>query len=269
MLLIARYAGDVHLDTDAVLLGEPAFAPFDRLIVLGRDIGPRALYAMSAAGLANAAFIALFYKELKIATFDAGLAATLGFAPALIHYGLMTLVSITAVAAFDAVGSILVVALMVAPPAAAYLLTDRLRNMILLSVALGAVSALVGFQAARLFDVSIAGAMATAAGMVFLIVWLAAPRYGVLAGRWRRIRQKREFAEKMLAIHLFNHEGLPEANIEHRIGHLEEHLSWERDFAQRVVRRAQSNGLVRQAGDDMLALTPKGREAAAEAITNL
>ena len=269
VLLIARYAGDVHLDTDAVLLGEPAFAPFDRLVVAGRDIGPRALYATGAAGLANAVFIALFYKELKIATFDAGLAATLGFAPTLIHYGLMTLVSLTAVAAFDAVGSILVVALMVAPSAAACLLTDRLRTMILWSVALGVVSALAGFQAARLFDVSIAGAMAAAAGAIFAMVWLAAPRYGVLAGRRRRRRQKWEFAEKMLAIHLFNHEGLPEADIEHRVGHLEEHLSWERDFAQRVVRRAQSNGLVRRAGDDMLALTPKGRKAASEAIENL
>ena len=146
IILIARYAGDVHLDTDAVLLGEPAFAPFDRLIVGGRDIGPRALYVMSAVGLANVAFIALFYKELKIATFDAGLAAALGFGPVLIHYGLMTFVSITAVAAFDAVGSILVVAMMVAPSAAAYLLTDRLRDMILLSVAIGAASAVGGFQ---------------------------------------------------------------------------------------------------------------------------
>ena len=178
----------------------------------------------------------------------------------------MTFVSITAVAAFDAVGSILVVAMMVAPSAAAYLLTDRLRDMILLSVALGAVAAVGGFQMARLFDVSIAGAMATASGIVFLCVWLGAPRYGILAGRQRRIRQKWEFAEKMLAIHLFNHEGLPEADIEHRIGHLEEHLAWERDFAQRVVRRAQSNGLVQQADDDMLVLTPRGREAASEAI---
>lgn len=269
VLLIARYAGDVHLDADVVLLGEPAFAPFDRLVVQGQDIGPRALYAMGAAGLANAAFIALFYKELKIAAFDAGLAAALGFSPTLIHYGLMTFVSITAVAAFDAVGSILVVAMMVAPATAAYLLTDRLRNMILLSVALGVAASLAGFQAARLFDVSIAGAMASAAGLAFLIAWLASPRYGVLAGRRRRIRQKWEFAEKMLAIHLFNHEGLPEADVEHRIGHLEEHLSWERDFARRVVRRAQSNGLVRQTSGDMLTLTPKGREAASGAITNL
>ena len=74
--------------------------------------------------LLNLAFILLFYKELKLATFDASLAAALGFAPTLIHYGLMTLVSVTTVGAFDAVGSILVVALIAGPPATAYLITN-------------------------------------------------------------------------------------------------------------------------------------------------
>jgi manganese/zinc/iron transport system permease protein len=123
----------VHLDTDAVLLGELAFAPFDRLVLFGMDFGPRGLYLMGGILLTNLAFIILFYKELKISTFDAGLAAALGFAPALIHYALMALVSVTVVGAFDIVGSILVVALMIAPPAAAYLLTDHLPRLLGLS----------------------------------------------------------------------------------------------------------------------------------------
>lgn len=265
VILIARFAGDVHLDTDAVLLGELAFAPFDRLIAFGADLGPRSLYVMGGVGLLNGLFIALFYKELKVATFDAGLAAALGFAPALIHYGLMTLVSVTAVAAFDAVGSILVVALMIGPPAAAYLLTDRLDHMIGLSVLLGIVSALGGFWVADALDASIAGAMAGMVGVVFGVVYLVAPRHGILAGLRRRVRQKWEFAEKMLAIHLFHHEGLPEEAVENRIEHLEEHLNWPRDFARRVVKKAQQDGLVRRQ-DGMLELTDRGRGLATEAI---
>ena len=115
VILISRYAGSVHLDTHAVLLGELAFAPLERLSVLGYSL-PKSLWVMGAILLINLIFITLFYKELKLATFDAGLAAALGFSPVLIHYGLMTLVSVTAVGAFDAVGSILVVALMIAPP---------------------------------------------------------------------------------------------------------------------------------------------------------
>jgi ABC-type Mn2+/Zn2+ transport system permease subunit len=95
VILISRYAGDVHLDVDAVLLGELAFAPFNRLTVLGIDIGPKGLYLMSGILLLNLFFILTFYKELKLSTFDAGLAGALGFSPVVIHYGLMTIVSIT------------------------------------------------------------------------------------------------------------------------------------------------------------------------------
>ena len=75
---------------------------------------------MSAILLLNLAFILVFYKELKVATFDEALAGALGLAPAAIHSVLMSLVAVTAVGAFDAVGSILVVALMIGPPATSY-----------------------------------------------------------------------------------------------------------------------------------------------------
>jgi manganese/zinc/iron transport system permease protein len=172
VILIARYAGNVHLDTDAVLLGELALAPFDRFVVFGTDIGPRALYMMGGVLIINIVFIALFYKELKLATFDPGLAASLGFSPTLIHYALMSLVSVTAVGSFEAVGSILVVALMIAPPAAAYLITDRLSRMIAFSAAIAVIGAICGYWAADVLDVSIAGSMATLAGIIFGLAFL-------------------------------------------------------------------------------------------------
>jgi len=181
VILISRYAGGVHLDTDSVLLGELAFAPFDRLLVGGVDLGPRALWTMGAILILNLVVIGLAWKELKLATVDAGLATLLGFSPALIHYSLMTLVSITAVGAFDAVGSILVVALMIAPPATAYLVVDRFAPMLWLGAVVAAVSAVLGYGVAFLLDVSIAGSMAGACGLLFLIAFLFAPRRGLLA----------------------------------------------------------------------------------------
>ncbi|MBW3655851.1 MAG: metal ABC transporter permease, partial [Gemmatimonadetes bacterium] len=234
VILIARFAGSVHLDIDAVLLGELAFAPFNRLVVNGVDLGPRILWLMSAILLLNAAFIAAFYKELKLTTFDAALASALGFAPGVVHYAFMTLVSVTAVGAFDAVGSILVVALMIAPPAAAYLLTDRLPRMIGLSVAIGVASSLSGYWMSYLFDVSIAGSMATMTGVAFGLVFLLAPERGLLALARRRARQRWEFAQTMLAIHLMNHENSPDAAEENRESHLHAHLRWEQEFARRV-----------------------------------
>ena len=268
VILISRFAGNVHLDVDAVLLGELAFAPFNRLVVGGTDLGPRTLWLMGGVLLLNAAFIAAFYKELKLTTFDAALAGALGFAPGAVHYLFMTLVSVTAVGAFDAVGSVLVVALMIAPPASAYLLTDRLPRMIGISMGLAVVSALAGYWMSYLFDVSIAGSMATMTGVVFLLVFFFAPERGVLAMARRRARQRWEFAQTMLAIHLLNHEDSPEAAEECREAHLHAHLRWEPEFARRVVRRAEGTGWIARtdADADRLALTATGRAGAREAV---
>ncbi|HXF61297.1 MAG TPA: metal ABC transporter permease [Caldilineaceae bacterium] len=260
VILISRFARGVHLDVDAVLLGELAFAPFDRLVFLGLDM-PRALAVMGVILLLNLLFILLFYKELKLATFDAGLAAALGFSPALIHYALMALVSLTAVGAFDAVGSILVVALMVTPAAAAYLLTDDLRAMLGMSVALAAVSALGGYWLARVLDANIAGSMATVTGLAFLLVFLFAPQRGLVAVAQRRRRQRWDFSQTMLAVHLLQHEGRPEYEQESRVDHLVEHIRWQPDFAEQVIRYAERKGVVRrQAG--RLQLTDAGRQLA-------
>jgi manganese/zinc/iron transport system permease protein len=266
VVLIAKYAGDIHLDTDAVLSGELAFAPFDRFIIGGVDIGPKSLVVMSGVLLLNAAFIGLFYKELKIATFDAGLAATLGFMPGVMHYALMSLVSITSVGAFDAVGSILVVALMIAPPACAFLLTDRLSRMIAISIGFGIASAISGYWVAHWFDVSIAGCMASAAGVLFTIVVFFAPHRGLISVWSRNRRLRWAFAEKMLAIHLEQHAGQPEESRENRAKHLEEHLRWSPAFASRVVDHAVDDGfIITRSG--LLILTDAGRALASEAVT--
>ena len=267
VVLIARFASDVHLDVDAVLLGELAFAPFDRFEIGGADLGPRALWVMGPVLLLNLAFLAVFYKELKLSTFDAGLAAALGFAPGVLHYALMGLVSVTAVGAFDAVGSILVVALMVGPPAAAYLLTDRLTGMLALSAGIGVACALVGYWTANLFDTSIAGAMATAVGVAFGLAFAFAPERGLVAQARRRKRQRRSFAETMLAVHLLHHEHTPEEGRECRVSHLHEHLRWTPEFARFAVEAAVRDGFVRRSAD-RLALTDAGRSFAREGMVD-
>ncbi len=265
VILISRFAGNVHLDMDAVLLGELAYAPLNRLNIFGYDLGPVSLYVMGTILLLNLAFILLLYKELKLVTFDVSLAAALGFAPTLIHYGLMTLVSVTTVGAFDAVGSILVVALIAGPPTTAYLITNRLSLMLTLSAIIGGVNAVSGYWLAYLFDVSIAGAIATMTLLVFGLVFLVVPNRGLIAIARRRARQKWEFAQTMLVIHLFNHEGLPEAEAESALAHLHEHLSWDPTFTRQVVKYALNNRCVSEK-ETQLTLTESGRAVARQVL---
>jgi len=260
VIIITRDFRNVHLDTDAVLLGELAFAPFNRATLLGINL-PQGVWVMGGILLLNIAAIALFYKELKLATFDAALGAALGFAPTLLHYGLMTLVSVTAVGAFDHVGSILVIALMIAPPAAAYLLTDRLSRMLLISVAIGAGSAVAGFWLARALDINVSGATATCTGLIFLIVLVAAPERGLIARAIQRSRRRGRFVAEMLIVHLQRHENTPAAATENTIGHLVDELNWPPAFAHSTVRRAAARGWI-AAASDRLYLTASGRQRA-------
>ena len=265
VIMISRWAGDVHLDTDAVLLGELAFAPFDRLVVAGHDLGPVSLWTMGGILVLDVVLIAAFYKELKLATVDAGLAALLGFSPVVIHYGLMGVVSVTAVGAFSAVGSVLVVALMIAPPATARLLTDRLGAMLWLSALIAAVAAVTGYGVARAFDVSIAGSMATCAGGLFAAAFVLAPDNGLAVQIRRRRSQRLDFAARLLAVHLAHHEGGPEAVEENRIRALHRHLQWSVPFTRQVVRFATGRRLVQPSGE-LLELTARGREVAQDAL---
>ena len=261
VIMISRLAGDVHLDTDAVLLGELAFAPFNRVRLFGLDIGPEALYTTGGILLINLIFIVLFYKELKLATFDPALAAALGFLPAVIHYVLMALVSLTAVGAFDAVGSVLVVAFMIAPPASAYLLTDRLSRMLTFSALIGIFSAISGYWLAHVLDASIAGSMATMTGVSFLAAYLLAPERGLIAQARRRQGQRIEFALTMLTMHISQHTARHEAEQENQVMRLHEHLKWSPKFAMEIVGLAERDGLIRQQ-NGLLTLTENGLKRA-------
>lgn len=264
VILVSKFASDVHLDVDAVLLGELAFAPFNRAELFGLDL-PRGIWVMGAILLLNIAFIALFYKELKLATFDAGLAAVLGFAPSLIHYGLMTLVSVTAVGAFDHVGSVLVVALMIAPPAAAYLLTNSLSRMLVLSVVIGIASSLSGYYFARAVDGSLAGSMATMAGVIFLAALLFAPERGLIARAMQRRNRRARFAVEMLLVHLSRHENTLGEAIENSVPHLTGEMNWTSQFAHAAVQRADRQGFIDQRGHQ-LHLTEQGRQVVEQVL---
>lgn len=261
IVIISKYAGSVHLDIDSVLLGELAFAPFDRLEVGGIDIGAKSIYVMGVILVLNLSLVRLFFKELKLATFDAGLATVLGFSPAIIHYGLMTSVSITAVGAFQAVGSILVIAFMIGPPITAYLLTNDLKKMLFISSGLGAINAIVGYQLAALADVSISGSMAMATGLSFAIVFVFAPERGMITVLRRRRKQKIDFAAKSMLFHIYNHENSEREAIENGVATIYRHLNWNNDFLTKIINQLkQENRIVEQAG--VLKLTPAGREYA-------
>jgi manganese/zinc/iron transport system permease protein len=261
VILIAKNANDVHLDIDAVLLGELAFAPFDRLMISGVDIGPKSLWIIGSILVITVGLLIAFFKELKISTFDAGLSASLGFSPVMIHYGLMTMSSVTTVGAFDAVGAILVVALMIAPAASAYLLTTDLKKMLGLAITFGVLGAISGYWFAHWLDASIAGSITTMLGLLFLIVYLFAPSKGLIAVIYREKQQRIEVSLLTFLLHLKNHT----EKTERHVNHLNEHINWQKVRSKTVLELALKNNMI-VIDKKIVSLTEKGDLFTSQAI---
>ena len=269
VIMIAQNANDVHLDVDAVLLGELAFAPFDRVLwetsgeaLEAIDLGPKALWVIGVILVLIVSLLFAFFKELKISTFDAGLSAALGFSPVVMHYGLMTVASITTVGAFDAVGAILVVALMIAPAATAYLLTSNLKKMLLLAILFGVASAIAGYWLAHVLDASIAGSMATVLGLIFLLVYLFAPSKGLFSVLYRQRQQRLEVSLLTFLLHVRNHTDEKERHV----NHLREHINWQRVQASKVLDLAIENNMI-TVSSNVVSLTKKGSRFTKDAIS--
>jgi ABC-type Mn2+/Zn2+ transport system permease subunit len=132
--------------------------------------------------------IALKWRDLLLFCFDPNQARTLGLPVGFLHVLLLLLLSATAVAALQAVGAILVIAVLVTPGATAYLLTDRFGVLLLLGAGIGAVTAFVGAYASYFFDGETGGCIVTLQTLVFLTALVFAPKHGLLAGRRSRNR---------------------------------------------------------------------------------
>ncbi len=181
IILISLYAGQVDLDQECVLYGEIAYVPIDLWVTAaGTIMGPRALYIAIFLLLVVLIFLRLGYRYLHITTFDPDYAATIGISIGLWHYLLMGAVSMTTVAAFESVGAILVVALFVVLPATAYLLTNKLKYMLVITAFLSMVVSVSGYYLAVALDGSIAGAIVTVAGLIFGLAFLFSPTNGIL-----------------------------------------------------------------------------------------
>ena len=259
VIWISLQFSNVHLDTDSVLFGEITLAVFDRFVMGGRDLGPQSVWILLAALILNIAYLFLFRKELRIATFDADHAWLQGFDSRVIHYSLMVIVTITSVAAFTAIGAILSVALIIVPAVIARLLSNRLLPIIGITLAVGLLSALLGTSSAIAADLNIPGLVSVFLGLLFGITLLFSPHQGIIAEKARRARQRMHFAIQSLLIHIHKHENTPEEATESTLHHLSDEFGWSNSWSISVVNSAERKGYL-NLEQPVIRLTEKGRK---------
>ena len=245
---------------------------------------PKSIMVMVLITITTLLFVILFFKELKLSTFDPALAAALGFRPTALNYALMVVVSLVAVGAFEAVGSILVIAFFIIPPAAAYLLTDNLSRMLIFSSTIGAAGAYFGYDLARgsflgLFQVdsvlvglnrlfnlglleewnsSISASMVLMIFFFFIICWILSPKYGLVSTMLRRRSQQQRFDNQIVLAHIHNHEGSIAEPEELAVETMYHHFRWSPRKTKRLLEQMQSHNLVHVQAD-IVRLTSKGK----------
>ena len=259
VVLITKFARNVHLDTDIVLMGEVIIAPLNRTEFLGMDL-PKAFVQMGILFIANLLFIIIFFKELKITTFDKGFAKLAGFSSVALFYALMTLSSLTAVTAFDAVGAILVVSFLITPGAAAYLISKDLKVMIAISVGYAIINSIIGYVLSLLMNVSMSGMTAAVAGVTFLITFLF-NREGLITALILRFKRRSELKPELFLTHIGNHSGKKEELEELGLGSIRDHLKWKQAEVDKIAGRLIRRGLIRiDINKNIYDLTERGRE---------
>lgn len=259
VVLITKFARNVHLDTDIVLMGEVIIAPLNRIEFLGIDL-PKAFVQMGILLVVNLLFVIIFFKELKITTFDRGFAKLAGFSSVALFYVLMTLSSFTAVTAFDAVGAILVVSFLITPGAAAYLISKDLKVMIVISVGYAVINSIIGYVFSLLMNVSMSGMTAAAAGVTFLLTFLF-NREGLITAIFIRLQRKSELKLGLFLNHIGNHSGKKEESEELGLGSIKNHLKWKQAEVDKIAGRLIKKGFIRIDIDkNIYDLTERGRE---------
>ncbi len=262
LVMIVQAADKVDLDAGCVLYGAIELTPLDTVFVLGRPL-PRAFLTLGVVTVVNLLFVILFYKELKLSSFDPALATTTGFNASLMHYLVMVLVAVTAVASFESVGSVLVVAMFIVPPSAAYMLTDRLHVMIGLSLVLAVLSAVLGHIGALVVpawfgyqSTTTAGMMAVAAGGLLMIAVLLGPRHGILVKLVRRqLLSLRILADDVVALlYRTGEKGEPAAA---GLAELQKTLFCNQWSLRGALAWLQRRGAIERV-DDMVTLTEQG-----------
>lgn len=242
VILITKYARNIHLDTEVVLTGEVILAPFNRMDVLGFSF-PKTLISMLFVLLINSLFIFFYFTQMKISSFDEIFAATSGISIAVLYYLFMGMVSFTAVSSFETVGAVLTIAFFVAPAASAYLITKKLKYTIFLSITYAIINSYIGYLFAIKYNISISGMCAFVSGITFLLTVFIC-KDGIITRYIDRINKKIRFSKELLILHIGNHRNEKNMLDELGYGTIKKHISWTNIKLKMYITNLIKDGLI-------------------------
>lgn len=259
VILVTTKFRNTHLDNHAIV-GNLELAALKQITINNINIGSKTLYISLFVLLIIILFIKIFFKELKIISFDKALAYSLGFSPILIHYLLMSMVSLTAVASFNAVGTILVVAMMIGPAATSLLLTKDLKSALIVSSFIAIVNSLLGYFISMFIfkgKVNISSTIAFTTLIIFLLIWIFEPKKGLVSQIVKRNRQRKNFLFDAFFLHIANPNHFNDSK-ELNVNNLKNELKYKSEVLNKQLNKAIDLGYI-NINNDIINLTDIGK----------
>ena len=266
ILIRVGHTDHVDLDPNCVLYGQLELLVWFDAPDSFRDIDlatffhaiPSSIWSLLIMVISSATFVVVCFKELRLVSFDSGLARTLGFSSSAINMVLMLLVSVATVASFEAVGSVLVIAALLVPASTARLFTDRLKSQILVSVLVAFVSAIIGYLLSTWIpllwqgeSLKASGTITVVSGIVFGGSFMFSPRHGYWIQRARTRQLAAQVAIEDVVVLL------------HKSHETAATFPWS-TIDQRILTLATKRGLIQSLADDHYVLSDAGRTLALE-----
>lgn len=250
VIIISKFFRNVHLDVDIVLMGEVLLSPFTKMFGLPKDF-----VIMSVLFVINLIYTTIFFRSLKLLTFDKDYAFMQSIKINLLFYSLMVLTSITSVASFNTIGAILVISFFITPTSTAFLVAKSLKGMIVWSMIFAIINASVGYILAISFNLSIAG-MCSFVGMIICIIMIVFNKDGFIVRLMNQINIKKQLDYDLVLLHLYRHKN---NFIETGFDYINKHLNWDRKKSDKKLEYLISKELVEKRQDiSMYMLTDKG-----------
>jgi ABC-type Mn2+/Zn2+ transport system permease subunit/Mn-dependent DtxR family transcriptional regulator len=261
VVLLSSFAPRLHLDAQHALYGNLEFvAVGEKLSVLGLPI-PLAVLQMGVVCLTLFGLLLACYRPLLVVGFDPQMARSLGISVPLVQAGLLGALSLTVVGAFSSVGAILVIGLMIAPPATGFLLSRRLPAMLAWASLSGVVSAFLGLHLAYLLDVTTAGTIVVVACALFGLALLGAPDSGLVWKLLRRAGLQLRMRQENL-VRLLQRVQLRAADAIPNLGEVADELGCSRLALRLWLAQLRWRGWIAGGVDQGVRLTPRGVEEA-------
>lgn len=267
ILMISIFSKLSYPNINILLSGNPVMLSFERVTVVGMDLGPLYIYILVAVFLFNTVCFSLFYKEICVHSFDKTYAKSIQFPASKADSVIIFMIAITVVSTFKVTGILTAAVFFLAPTLIARFFSKHFFQTIIFSNFICITACFIGFRFAKEANIDISGAIASVMGILFMVSIISAPSTGVMTIFMQKLKKHRSIIKDLaLANVLLLCKKTPEQKCS--VSSFCTHMAWDRKYSKRILTSLKKDMII-YIENDNIALTDEGYKKALKIIKDI